>query len=161
MNLLTRIGGALFGDKGLAGGVVDTLQSIGLLKDPKEAQAALERMKALELRGEELDLETLKATIADQSSARDMQKTALVQEDKFAKRFIYWYAIGVTALSFAFFFAIILISMDEFQKQNAGIIVGFLLGTGLATIMGFFYGTSYGTLKKNKQIESLAANQKE
>lgn len=156
MNILTTIGTALFGEKGLAGGVVDTLQSIGILKDPKEAQAALERMQALELRGEELDLEKLKATIADQSSARDMQKVALQQEDKFAKRFIYWYAIGITTFSFVYFFVVTLIDLNEDQRTIANIILGFLLGTGLATILSFFYGTSYGSLQKNKQIEELS-----
>jgi len=156
MNILSTIGTALFGDKGLAGGVVDTLQSIGLLKDPKEAQAAIERMKSLELEGEKLDLEKLKATIADQSNARDMQKTALQQEDKFAKRFIYWYAIGITTFSFVYFFVVTLIDLNEDQRTIANIILGFLLGTGLATILSFFYGTSYGSLQKNKQIEELS-----
>ena len=156
MNILSTIGTALFGDKGLAGGVVDTLQSIGLLKDPKEAQAAIERMKSLELEGEKLDLEKLKATIADQSNARDMQKTALQQEDKFAKRFIYWYAIGITTFSFIYFFVVTLIDLNEDQRTIANIILGFLLGTGLATILSFFYGTSYGSLQKNKQIEELS-----
>jgi len=156
MNILSTIGTALFGNKGLAGGIVDTLQSVGLLKDPKEAQAALERMKSLELEGEKLDLERLKATIVDQSNARDMQKTALQQEDKFSKRFVYWYAIGITAFSFIYFFVVTLCKIDDNQKTMANIILGFLLGTGLATIISFFYGTSYGSLQKNKQIEDLA-----
>ena len=156
-NLLTTIGTALFGERGLAGGVVDTLQSVGILKDPKEAQAALERMKALELRGDELDLDKLKATIADQSSARDMQKGALAQEDKFAKRFVYYYAIGITSFSFVYFFAVTMMTLDVDQRTIANIILGFLLGTGLATIISFFYGTSYGSLQKNKQIEILSS----
>ena len=147
MNLLTRIGGALFGDKGLAGGVVDTLQSIGLLKDPKEAQAALERMKALELRGEELDLETLKVEATDRDSARKRE----IEVKDATPRQIAW-------VSFIGFFLILAVLMFVPVPATAKDALLIMLGTlaGIVTsITAYYYGSSAGSARKNETIDKL------
>lgn len=147
MNLLTRIGGVLFGDKGLAGGVVDTLQDIGLLKDPKEAQAALERMQALELRGEELDLESLKISAADRDSAR---KREMEVKDKTPRQIAY--------VSFVGFFGILIVLMFVEVPASAKDALLIMLGTlaGIVTsITAYYYGSSSGSSRKNDTIDRL------
>jgi len=147
MNLLTRIGGVLFGEKGLAGGVVGTLQDIGLLKDPKEAQAALERMQAIELRGEELDLELLKVSAADRDSAR---KREMEVKDKTPRQIAY--------VSFVGFFGILIVLMFVEVPASAKDALLIMLGTlaGIVTsITAYYYGSSAGSSRKNDTIDGL------
>jgi hypothetical protein len=49
-----------------------------------------------------LDVERLHQ--ADRASAREMQKAALESDDRFAQRFIYYYATGLSQLTFIFIF---------------------------------------------------------
>ena len=151
--LVGGVGKALFGDKGLAGGTVDLLKSVGVIKDPEAATKALGALQAHEekLGDQEIKLEEIAA--GDRDSARDMQVSALSQSDRFAKLFVYWYAIGITITSFIYFFAVTFIPIPTAdQKTMANIILGFLLGTGLATIIAFFYGTTKKNLEQQKAI---------
>lgn len=147
MNLLSEAGKMLFGDKGLAGGVVDTLQSIGLLKDPKEAQAAIERMKAFELRGEELNLETLKIAATDRDSARKRE----IEVKDATPRQIAW-------VSFIGFFLILIVLMFIPVPPTAKDALLIMLGTlaGIVTsITAYYYGSSAGSSRKNDTIDKL------
>ena len=152
-DVIGGIGKALFGDKGLAGGTVDLLKSAGIIKDPEAAAKALAVLQAHEekMADQEMKLEEIAA--GDRDSARDMQVAALSQDDRFAKLFIYWYAIGMTITSFVYFFTITLIELSDTQDTRANIILGFLLGTGLTTIIAFFYGTT----KKNQEQQKAIA----
>ena len=147
MNLLTRIGGVLFGDKGLAGGVVETLQGIGLLKDPKEAQAALERMKTLELQGEELDLKLLEVEATDRDSAR---KREIEVKDSTPSK-IAW-------VSFIGFFLILIVLMfvpvPDTAKDALLIMLGTLAGI-VSSITAYYYGSSAGSARKSETIDRL------
>ena len=100
----------------------------------------------------EIDLAQFKAEAADRDSARQMQTVALQQEDKFAKHFIYWYAwfwsIGTTV----YFFSVTFLTMPEGGRDFANIILGFLLGTAVATIISFFYGSSKSSKDKTEAM---------
>ncbi len=115
------------------------------------------QMEQIGVRYEELSIKREEISAGDRKDARGMQIVALEGQDRFARLFVYWYAIGITTLSFIYFFAVTFISIDDDQRQIANIILGFLLGIGLGTIIAFFYGTSNGTLSKNKQIADLAS----
>ena len=77
-----------------------------------------------------------------------MQETALNQEDKFAKHFIYWFAWFWSVGSMAYFFAITFGTVPASGKDFGNIILGFLLGTAVATIISFFYGSSKSSKDK-------------
>jgi hypothetical protein len=95
---------------------------------------------------------------ADRASARDLQKAALAQDDLFSKRFIYYYAIGITVLSFAFIFWAAFGPEIKPNSQNARIVdtvLGFLLGVSLSAIIQYFFGSSAGSARKSNTLDRL------
>jgi hypothetical protein len=84
----------------------------------------------------------------DREGARHMQEVALAQEDVFSKRFIYYYA-GFWSLAAVFYIGFITFGqIPEANVRFADTILGFLLGTVIATIMQFFFGSSKSSKDK-------------
>ncbi len=108
---------------------------------------------------EELSLERDKAYLADRQSARTMQVAAIGSNDPFVRRFVYFYAILLTLLSFGFLYAVLFHGkfLSPENKDLVNTIVGFLLGTTMSAVVGFFYGSSKGSSDKNDQIQAMAA----
>ena len=102
---------------------------------------------------QEVDLEKIASD--DRRSARDMNITSLQQDDKFVKRFIYVYASVTTFVTFAYIFFITFWTIPETNVRFADTVLGFMLGTLLATIITFFFGSSSGSLAKSQTIEKL------
>lgn len=121
---------------------------------PKDIKALKEAEKELR----EFNFKELKLHMEDRNSARDMQKSALGQEDKFSKRFIYYYASVVTLVTFVYIFGITFGDIPENNVRFADTVLGFLLGTGLSAIINFFYGSSKGSSDKtdvlHKELKS-------
>lgn len=124
-------------------GVADDVQAVAkaIAGDPEAASKLAE-----------LDLRQFELENADRDSARHMQETALNQEDKFAKHFIYWFAWFWSVGSMAYFFAITFGQVPASGKDFGNIILGFLLGTAVATIISFFYGSSKSSKDKTDTI---------
>jgi len=120
-------------------GVADDVQAVAkaIAGDPDAAQKLAE-----------LDLRQFELENADRDSARHMQETALQQDDLFAKHFIYWFAWFWSVGSMAYFFAITFGQVPPSGKDFGNIILGFLLGTAVATIISFFYGSSKSSKDK-------------
>lgn len=100
----------------------------------------------------EIDLAQFKAEAADRDSARQMQIAALQQEDLYAKHFIYNYAWFWSVGATVYFFAVTFAPMPAGGRDFANIILGFLLGTAVATIISFFYGSSKSSKDKTEAI---------
>ena len=120
-------------------GVADDVQAVAkaIAGDPEAATKLAE-----------LDLKQFEAEAADRDSARHMQEVALQQDDKFAKHFIYWFAWFWSVGSMVYFFAITFGQVPASGKDFGNIILGFLLGTAVATIISFFYGSSKSSKDK-------------
>jgi len=120
-------------------GVADDVQAVAkaIAGDPEAASKLAE-----------LDLKQFELENADRDSARHMQETALNQDDKFAKHFIYWFAWFWSVGSMIYFFAITFGQVPASGKDFGNIILGFLLGTAVATIISFFYGSSKSSKDK-------------
>lgn len=118
----------------------------------KLKQLELEREKELNefvLAQKEQELKEQQLAYADTDSARRMQMAALNQSDVFSKRFLYYFA---AAWSFAAMLYIGFITFGTIPEQNtrfADTILGFILGTVIATILQFFFGTSKGSRDKD------------
>jgi len=125
-------------------GVADSVDAVAkaIAGDPQAAQ----KLAELDLRQFELENE-------DRDSARHMQETALNQDDKFAKHFIYWFAWFWSVGSMAYFFAITFGQVPASGKDFGNIILGFLLGTAVATIISFFYGSSKSSKDKTDALK--------
>ena len=96
----------------------------------------------------------------DRASARDLQKAALDSDDRFAKRFIYYYATGLSLLTFIFIFWAAFVY--DYTKVDNGqalrvidTVLGFLLGVSLSAIIQFFFGSSVGSKSKEEKISVL------
>ena len=116
--------------------------------------------KLLEYR-QQLDanaLELEKVHQADRADARDMQKAALSSDDKLAKRFVYFYATGLTLLTFLFIFYAAFVHDYTTNPDAARVIdtvLGFLLGVSLSAIIQYFFGSSAGSKSKEEKIRQL------
>jgi len=125
-------------------GVADDVKAVttAILGDPDAAQKLAE-----------LDLRQFELENADRANARHMQETALNDDDKFAKHFIYWFAWFWSIGSMAYFFAITFGQVPPSGKDFGNIILGFLLGTAVATIISFFYGSSKSSTDKTEAMK--------
>jgi hypothetical protein len=93
----------------------------------------------------------------DIASARHMQETALQQDDIFSKRFVYYLAAWWSLFSCVYIIVISVITIPETSVRFVDTILGFLLGTVVATIIQFFLGSSIGSKTKDTLAEILAA----
>ena len=104
---------------------------------------------------EEFKIEQANKNTAD---ARAMQVTALQQDDKFDKRYVMYLATFWSVTAVAYIFLITFTNIPETNVRFADTILGFLLGTVVATILNFFLGSSASSKEKT---EVLAAELKE
>ena len=87
----------------------------------------------------------------DRTNARDMQREAMKSDDWLVRRFIYLFAIFWSLFSATY---IGLITFGQIPAENmrfADTILGFLLGTIVATMISFFYGSSAGSRAKDEK----------
>lgn len=99
----------------------------------------------------QIDLETMKVEQANTADARAMQVAALQQSDVFSKRFpmyltSFWSVCAAIYIGFITFSVI-----PEQNVRFADTILGFILGTVIATMLNFWFGSSIGSKEKDKK----------
>ena len=104
----------------------------------------------------ELDLEYAKLHLENVKGARDMQTAALAQSDVFSKRFIYYFAAFWSVCAVVYIGFITFATIPEQNVRFADTILGFLLGTIVATFMNFLYGTSKSSQDKTDKMAEMA-----
>jgi len=117
-----------------------------------ELKIEIEKDKTIDPIDKELLFKHIEMDYKDIADARDMQKVALQQEDKFSKRFVYYLAIGVFVFSAS---VVILLFFVEIPKENRDVvnfILGVVVGTGLTGIFQYFFGSSKGSKDKSNFI---------
>lgn len=131
--------------KAMAGklGVEDTIEAVtqAISSDPMAAQKL-----------QEIDLKQFELEVADRNSARHMQETALNNSDSESKHFVYRFAWFWSTVSAIYFFCVTFIKMPDGSRDFANIILGFLLGTAIASIFNFFYGSSKSSSDKTQAM---------
>ena len=145
----------VFGEKGIAGEVVDVLKSSGVIKDPDMELKIRQALQDYELRKSQQEVDISKIAADDRKSARDMNIASLQQDDKFVKRFIYVYASITTFITFLYIFLVTFWTIPAGNVRFADTVLGFMLGTLLATIITFFFGSSSSSLAKTQVIDKL------
>ncbi len=121
-------------------GVADTVEAVtqAVAADPDAA-----------LKLAQIDLETIRVQHANTENARAMQVAALAQSDVFSKRFT-MYLTGFWSLCAAVYIGFITFSIiPESNVRFADTILGFLLGTVIATMLNFWFGSSIGSKEKD------------
>ena len=130
-----------------------TPEQIVLLKQA-EMEHEVELMR-LAQEDRKLNLAEIDAFLQDTQSARSMQGEALKQEDLFAKRFIYYFSIFWSAAAVLYVAGITFGHVPEQNVRFADTVLGFLLGTLISQIVGFFYGSSRSSQAKDKIIQEV------
>ena len=66
-------------------------------------------------------------------------------------KFIDWLAIGTVVIGFLFLIAIVFLPIPETGLKYADTVIGFLIGTVLSTVYGFYFGSSLGSRDKDEK----------
>lgn len=127
-------------------------EKTGIDLKPDMNPEEISKLKELEM---QLQTEKEKAYLDDRKDARGMQKIALQQDDKFSKRFIYYYATSVTLFTFLYIFLITFIAIPQENIRFADTVLGFLLGTLISTIVYYFFGTSKSSNEKTGILNEI------
>lgn len=114
-----------------------------------------EELLKLKIEDNKISAELEKEYLKDIQSAREMQIAALNQDDLFSKRFIYYLA-SFWSIGGALYIALItFMTIPPENTRFADTILGFLLGTIIAQILSFFYGSSKSSQNKDNFIKTV------
>lgn len=125
-------------------GVEDTVEAVtqAVAADPDAA-----------LKLAQIDLETLKTQHANTENARAMQIAALAQSDVFSKRFTMYLTTFWSLAAGAYIGFITFSIIPEQNVRFADTILGFILGTVVATMLNFWFGSSIGSKEKAEALK--------
>lgn len=121
--------------------------------DLTKGSVSKEEIAELQKFQREYEKELLSYHAKNTANARAMQAEALAQDDVFSKRFVYYFASLWSVAAIVFIFGITFITIPAGNERFADTILGFLLGTIVATIINFFYGSSKGSQDKDILIK--------
>ena len=127
-------------------------EKLGIELTPDPTPEAIENWKNA---AREHERELLQMVLGDRANARAMQVAALEQSDLFSKRFVYYFAIFWSVFAAAYIATITFGHIPQDNQRFADTILGFLLGTVVATILQFFFGSSMGSKEKDTALESV------
>jgi hypothetical protein len=125
-------------------GVENTVEAVtkAVVEDPEAA-----------LKLAQIDLEKIKADYANTADARAMQVAALNQSDVFSKRFT-MYLTAFWSIAAAIYIGFITFSViPDKNTRFADTILGFILGTVIATMLNFWFGSSIGSKEKAEALK--------
>lgn len=144
--LATALGGPM---AGLA--VKALADKLGTSEDPQEIAEYLQANPDAMLKLQELEAEKFKAVLADIQDARAMQMAAIQSDDPFVRRFVYYFIMFWSVFAAVFIPAIVFMPIPEENVRFADTILGFLLGTMVASMFAFLLGSSLGSKQKDKK----------
>jgi hypothetical protein len=144
----------------VAGKVVDIARTVTGIDDPATIVTTMQmdpgKAAEFQLAMAEKQGELEKAYLADAQNARAMQVAALGQEDMFSKRFIYYFIAAWSLFTMAYVAAITFWPpIEESGKANSATVLGFLLGTAVASIFSYLFGSTKSSADKNRLLASV------
>lgn len=87
--------------------------------------------------------------------ATDMQMAAMNSSDPVVRRHVYLYGWFITIVSFLYFFMVSFMPVNNHNRDFVNIILGFLIGTAINSLIRFWYGSS------NKNQEAVDQKMKD
>lgn len=149
--ILSKIFGG--GAKEVIEGVGNVVDKFVTTKEEKEV-LKIELQKEINRHVEALQANAnkeLETYLADTANARGMQVEALKQTDLFSKRFVYYFTTFWSLFSAGYLIGTTFWEIPENNSHVVDTVLGFLLGTAIALMFSYFYGTS---LKENLRSEN-------
>ncbi len=126
---------------------------LGVDLTPKEQDGVLkltpEQIQAVKEQADKHEEFKMQLAVDNTKDARDLQKTALQQDDTFSKRFVYYLASFWSVAVIAYMFSVSFIQVPTESLNHISTILGFALGTASSTILNFFFGSSHSSKKKD------------
>ena len=89
--------------------------------------------------------------LKNMQGARDMQLKAMDSDDPLVRRFVYFFIAGWSVLSATYIGFITFGEIPESNIRFADTILGFVLGTMVASMFQFLLGSSLGSRNKDKK----------
>jgi hypothetical protein len=89
--------------------------------------------------------------LKNMQGARDMQLKAMESDDPLVRRFVYFFIAGWSILSATYIGCITFIDIPDENARFADTILGFVLGTMVASMFQFLLGSSLGSRAKDKK----------
>jgi hypothetical protein len=117
-----------------------------------EPDMSPEKIAELQSKAQEFEEFKIKADNENTADARDMQKVALQQSDTFSKRFVYYLASFWSLAAVIYIGLITFMTIPDNNVRFADTVLGFLLGTAIATILNFFFGSSQSSKDKTEAM---------
>ena len=147
-NIAPSLASAVIGPAG--GMVVSAIaDKLGVKDSVDEVAKAIAGDPQAALKLAQINLDAIKAKYANTADARAMQIAALAQSDVFSKRFT-MYLTSFWSIAAAVYIAFITFSIiPEPNVRFADTILGFILGTVIATMLNFWFGSSIGSKEKD------------
>jgi hypothetical protein len=93
--------------------------------------------------------------MAELDEKSTQRATDMYMNDEGTRKFTQHYAWALTFVSFLYFFLVSFLPIDNHNRDFINIILGFLIGTAVNSLIRFFYGSS------NKSQEAVDQKQKE
>ena len=93
--------------------------------------------------------------MAELDEKSTQRATDMYMQDDSTKRFTQNYAWFLSVVTFAYFFIVSFVQIENKNRDFVNIILGFLIGTALNSLIRFFYGSS------NKSQEAMDQKQKD
>lgn len=72
------------------------------------------------------------------------------------KNFVFYFAIFWSVIAAGFIFLVVVIDIPEANQRFADTILGFLMGSVIGPILGFYYGTSKSSEVKTGMLNEMA-----
>jgi hypothetical protein len=89
--------------------------------------------------------------LKNMEGARNMQLAAMENDDPLVRRFVYFFIAGWSILSATYIGCITFIDIPDENARFADTILGFVLGTMVASMFQFLLGSSLGSRSKDKK----------
>lgn len=120
-------------------------------------QANPEKAAEFQLAMADKKLEFERLYLSDVQNARAMQVAALGQEDVFSKRFVYYFAAAWSLFTMCYLVGVTFApALSESGKANSATVLGFLMGTVVASIFAWLFGSTKGSKEKDQTISALS-----
>lgn len=138
---------------GPAGGLV--VKAISEKLGVENSEAAIAQAIAADpnaaLKLAEIDTRQFELEVQDRGNARAMATVALQSEDPFVRRFTYYFIMAWSIFAMVVIPCMIFAKIPQENIRFADTILGFLLGTIIASMFAFLLGSSFGSRLKDKK----------